>query len=301
MIHQKLKALLEAQYASVRKTNARIASAVLDLLPTSRPSASTTHSRMFVEGSNLHYTNNSGASWQLNQYPLQVFATMPALITYWPLHNSSDMSGHGQPLTWVGTPVLSQTSIGTPFVSFSGTGQYIYRTHSSLLSLTGSASTIDSAMSGFTIGGWFRFDAIGTNQTVMMSKSAASGSYSWNLFCPVGSAKPLAMVSSNGTATTTVQWGSSVQTNTWYFIVLQYIPSTALRIWVNDSYAENTTSIPASVYANTEPVIIGARAHSAGGWDLLPGDASTAFMCASRLSDDFIKQLYHASRGAFGQ
>lgn len=230
------------------------------------------------------------------------FLGVPGLVGLWSPNNvdvsSGDMydsSGQGRRLTRNGNPTYNIYNNLVSYIDFDGTGDYLSRTDESDLDITGTESHNAAAVQGLTMGGWFWSDSIAT-QYALMGKFNVTGnqrSYWMQFF----GSNLLMSVSSDGTAVTTATHTTTLSSNTWYFCLGRYDPSTSLDAFVNNVEISNTTSIPASIFVSTADFDIGALS---GGTFTINGRAGPCFLSANYLPDAWCTYLFNSTRAYFG-
>ena len=237
-------------------------------------------------------------------YPLPQHITRPAfdLISpflalpfiragFWPLHttldsgNFPDWSPHGRTLTNNGATVHALYNAFVGYADLDGTDDYLSRADEAGLDRTGS----------LTLGGWFWMDVLTATSGLIGKWNETGNQRSYLVFFNNADDTARFIVSSDGTATTSVT-GSVLAVNRWHFIVGRYNPSTETAVFVNGVKLVNTTSIPASIFAGTADFLIGS--YNAGG-NLLNGRAALCFMCDTNHSDIVIQSIFQQTRGFF--
>jgi hypothetical protein len=231
------------------------------------------------------------------------FLMLPALRGLWTMGANDDtgaaidfsVNSHG--LAYQGNPMYNYTG-AQPYIDFDGVGDYLYTVK--MDTIVGTEAYMAAAVRGLTLGGWFWRDV---HQTVgdldgMMGKTVYAGNQCAYLLG--GSSVPSFnfYISSDGT-TGAFKYASSaaVSFGAWYFVVGRFVPSTSIDIYVNNVKVSNTTTIPASIYANTANFEVGS--YNAGA-NRMNGRASLCFVCAAALSDAIIAGLYNRSKALFG-
>lgn len=204
-----------------------------------------------------------------------------------------DRSGQGRSLTMVGNPTVNDYNNLVPFWDYDG-NDYHSRVDEAGLDITGTETTIKTALRGLTLGGWFWFDRLATVEG-LIAKHAAAPNAQYQLIAQADNTFRM-LVSLDGTATTTVSSTNTHGIDSWYFVVGRFDPSAELAVFVNDTSTINTTSIPASIFNGTGGLNIGAQATL----NPMDGRCALAFLCAAKLSDNLIKHLFTSSRVVFG-
>lgn len=227
------------------------------------------------------------------------FLMLPGLRGYWPMSTVQstadvrDYSGNGLTLTRVGA-LYGFYSLA-PMVIFDGT-DYLYRLDGADIEISGAESYIPASQQGLTVGGWFRLREPFAANTTLMSKWGASGAYGYRLY--LDSNEEVAFeVSGDGTATLGVSSTIAPGEDEWFFAVGRFDPGDSISIWKNNFRARELTSVPASIYNNAIQFQISGNN---GANNLVTGDASLCFLCASALGDGAILSLYEVTRALFG-
>ena len=246
----------------------------------------------------LKRQQNDQRAWEFPYLPATVafanFFALPGLRGYWPFSsinesaNCIDLSGQGRTLTGSGTRSFGVMTNGGCYATFNGSNTFYYRADEAGLDVT----------SSLTLLGWF-YAAASTTQ-VAISK-AATGQTSYQLYTS-SSNRFTFLVSSDGTATTTVGAASDYTANTWYFLAARYTASTELALfWYSalsssdGGKATNTTSIPAALHSGTAQFRIGANESG----NYLNGRGAYAALLTYPISDKLIMALYEGSRRLF--
>lgn len=228
---------------------------------------------------------------------LQMF---PELRGLWPFSsvnesgNAYDLSGQGRILTNNGPAPRAFGNNIVPYASLNGSTQYFSRGDEAGLDITGA----------LTIGGWFyptSFTApVSANTCVAKSSNAAPNfGYLLDFVTEAGPVtKSRFFVSSNGTANTQVSSASPVTAAAWYCLAGRFTPSTELALFTNNIKAVNTTSIPASLVNNGQPLTVGVLGAGVGNW--LTGYSTLCFLCAGLVPDSLLARFFEVSRGFFG-
>lgn len=203
----------------------------------------------------------------------------PGSGTTW---NDLDGSNNG---TFVNSPTYSDTNGG--IISFDGTNRVDVANNASI-QLTG-AMTIEAWLKG----GGSSASASG------IGRLGNSGSRGYALL-PGGTASPLSMTfyiasSSSGLVSTA---SSAHNSNNWEHWAGVYDPSVSMTLYKNGVQdSQNTTSIPASQYANSLPFQVGSRGDSTV---YFTGSIPVVRLYSRALSAIEIQQNFEATRGRFG-
>jgi len=160
-----------------------------------------------------------------------------------------------------------------------------------------------------TEGGYFFFDNTASAVETMIGKWTEGGNERGDVIRRDASGNIEALVSSNGTAETSVTSTSTVASGTWVFVALRYDPSTALDIFIGQDGADNgvlekvtnTTSIPAALNDSAADFAIGARDTSGTAADFMTGRAGgLVFRCNAVFTENQINMLYSQLRLLIG-
>lgn len=231
----------------------------------------------------------------LHQYgnALSTLMFLPSLRGVWGMGsrdengNVYDVSGQGRTLTNVSSMTFGIRNKLIPYGIHDASADLLRRTSEAALQIAGR----------ITLGGWFYATtaALGSAQGLIGKWLSAGNQQSYLLNLTAGGAVR-AHVSSTGANDTTVD-NAVVSDATWFHAVLKYIPSTSLSVFLNGVEVENTTSIPASIFASTANFEIGA--YSTGSF-VLGGRSTLCFLCATALDGAAIQSVYYSQRAMFG-
>lgn len=204
-----------------------------------------------------------------------------------------DRTGQGRTLTYNGNPTLSLYNDTIPYWDYDGVTDCHSRPDETGLDITGGETTIAAAYRGLTVGGWFWADSWVLPQTdvPLIGKHNAVGNQRGYVLYGV-SGVPRFRISGNGTNTFDVD-GAVMNTGEWYFLVGRFDPSTEIALWVNTTKTINTTTIPATIFANTAPLAIGAFGSLATFF--LDGRWSLGFVSAAYWPDALIEHLFDST------
>lgn len=232
-------------------------------------------------------------------FPMYSPMHLPSPRGIWPLgndtvgQNSNDISGQGRHLTDAGAVTYDIDNFMS-YVNLNGTNEYLFRADESPLDITDVLG----------MGCWVYFDNAPSAFEVIMGKSRPGTNNRSYRLSRATDGTITAMVSSNGTATTTITSTQVVSANTWAFVHMSYDPSTALSVFVgtvggDDGLLEkttNTTSIPGSINAGGANFAIGAQNTGGTPSDLMTGRASLAYLCAALMPDKMPNLIYAQAR-----
>lgn len=194
------------------------------------------------------------------QFP--ILFMLPMTRALWLLSNVDensdlfDSSGQGRTLSETGTVTYSFDEY-MPYAVLNGTTQYFKRADEAGLDITGA----------LTMGGWFYFDNTASADEFIIGKWQERNNRRSYALKRNSSGKIVAIVSSNGTAETTVTSTDTVASGVWVLVVLRYEPSNELSVFVGQEGGSggtmvensNTSSIPASLNSDTAKFAVGVR------------------------------------------
>lgn len=245
-----------------------------------------------------------------------MFLDLPVLRAFWPMSSVqtatdvTDISGNENHLTNHDASDFAYTGLA-PYVNFvSGPAnppQWLSKADGGAgrwADILGTEAYVLAAVQGLYMGGWFWFDDVTANASPI-GKWDDNGvnQRSYMIFLRGADSVLEAHVSGLGTAASTVITTSiATSTGKWYFLMLNYDPSTKLALWVGDDTGlveyTNTTSIPAAIFDSTAAFTIGRYL---GGPNYSDGRASKCCLGAADLeAGGFIPALYHQTRAAYG-
>lgn len=233
------------------------------------------------------------------------FLAIPGLVGFWPFSsvqrstgNVYDVSGQGRTLTYRGNPTFNFYNNLVPYIDLDGAGDYVDRADETDLDILGTETIFPAAVRGLTLGGYFWANALpvtaGTNYG-LITKIGGAGQFSYGLYFVDGGSQARMLVSTDGTATKTINTGN-LTGGAWHFIVGRFIPSTSVSIFADGTTTTNAAAIPASIFNSTTALEIG-RIFLA---QVFPGRASFCFLSANALSDACILNLFNSTRTMFG-
>ena len=231
------------------------------------------------------------------------FRAIPGLVGFWPMSsvqrstgNAYDLSGQGRTMTYNGNPTYNVQNTFTPYIDLDGTGDFLSRADETDLDILGTETIFPTGRRGMTMGGWFYAGALAA-VSGLIGKWTATGNQRSYLLESLTTGEIRAIVSSDGTATTTVTTTTQYATGQWLFCWMRFIPSTSLQVAVNNIITTETTSIPAAIFNSTAALQIGAFN---AGTQLLTGRASLCFLSACRVPQAVLSALFQQTRGLFG-
>jgi hypothetical protein len=253
---------------------------------------------------------NLEADFQLRYEPnfgwksaVSSFLALPGLRGFWPMSSvgvagqAIDLQGLGNHLTLNGNPVINHENL-ISFFEYDGTGDFHSITDAAsgnAFDILGTETYIDSSVRGLTVGGWFWFDALGSQESLIVKGAGAAATSAF--FLDKLATNEIRFLISDGAA---FQGAASavVAATTWYFIVGRYIPSTSIDVIVNNVYVTDVVGVPAA--AQNVAADLNIASFNSGVVFLLDGRASLCFMCASALNTAQISALFHQTRAMFG-
>ena len=174
---------------------------------------------------------------------ISAFMGIPGLRGLWPMNildptgKPPDISSNGLDLTMNGNPVYYQFDHKHPYISFDGAGDYCSYIDTQAFDILGSESYIGDGSKGLSLGGWFstRELAPANNRGIMGKWNSDTGNQrSYELMIFNEASKFSFLISNDGSGWYSVT-GNSVplSTNTWYFVVCRFKPSTEISISIN--------------------------------------------------------------------
>lgn len=231
---------------------------------------------------------------------ISTFLAIPGLVGFWPMSpfdpsngDTFDVSGATRTLTNNSNVTFGFDDLA-PYSQYDGVGaNRLIRLDEAALDITGTEADIEN--NGLTIGCWVFLDT-GAVGEQFIGKWGAAGSRSYRLD-KSGGGNIRILISSDGTAQTTIAASNAPNTSDWNFAVGRFDPSTELAIFLNGTKTTNTTSIPASIFQSATDFSTGATGAGANPFD---GKLSMCFLSASFISDVAINNLYQQTRTLFG-
>lgn len=235
------------------------------------------------------------------------YLSLPGLVGLWPGgiigNNSSgslgfltDISGHGLHLARTGA-VVNITDNGVPYVSLDGSTDYYSIADNALMDILGTEAHIVSTQRGMTLGAWVYYDNTASASEMVLSKWSSPSDLSYNLSRNSSGEANVSVTSAGGSGTQVNATLGTAAASSWYFVCGKFVPSTRLKIFLNEDSDENTTSIPSAIYGGAAAFNLGANG---GGNNLIDGRIALAFLCAAAVPDNKILTLYHMGRRLFG-
>lgn len=227
------------------------------------------------------------------------FLGLPGLRGFWPMNafdasgNAIDQAGSDLVLTYNGNPGYNFTTQGAGYLTLDGTGDYLSRADEATLDVTGTETTVASAVRGMTVGGWFWVNALGSTQA-LIAKDDVGANRQFSMYVN-SSDKLVGELFLAGAATTVTSTGTYTAA-AWHLFIVRFQPSSSWCTFVDKSKTTNSTSIPASISNTAAAFHIGARNAAL----LLTGRASNCFLCAMALSDATLDSLYDNTKAAYG-
>jgi len=234
-------------------------------------------------------------------------AALPMARGVWPLAavestgNTFDLSGNVRTLTYNGNPLYSVHNSFVPYLDLDGTGDSLSRADEAGLDILGTESYVATAQRGLTMYLWFWVDVIAANVGLIGKFTTTSNQRSYVIRINSASNTLDFIVSSNGTAETTVSSTAALTLGVWNFVAARYTPSTELALWHGSAteYTKytNTTAIPTSIFSSTARFEIGGMNTGAL---LLDGRVSAGALYAALHADGVVDYVFETGRGVFG-
>ena len=233
------------------------------------------------------------------------YLALPGLRGFWPMSSvgvagqTIDLQGLGNHLVLAGNPVFNYVGL-VPYCDYDGVGDFHSITDAAsanAFDIIGNEGYIDPATQGLTVGGWFYFDRLATDEG-LIGKNGAFGARSY-LVQKDAADRVRIYVSNDGGAVIPSPW-LSISQSTWHFVVGVFSPSGAnneVRIHRDGAIASNAAGVAALFNTATDFEISG---RDNGTLQLLDGRASLCFVCAEAASRSIISALYQQTRSAFG-
>lgn len=227
------------------------------------------------------------------------FTLLPGLRGFWPMSaidasgNAMDHSVNGQMLTYNGNGMYDLDN-AAPYIALDGAGDYLSHVDIGLYDILGTESYVNTALRGLTFGGWFYHAGMGDSEAYI-SKYSVSGNLSYYLLKNTAD-KVQFIISSNGTALTSMSLDREILVETWTFAVGRFIPGASQSVFVNSEVGTASTTVT-SIFNSNAPLQVGNGANNA---HYLEGRASLCFLCAAALPSALIGNLYQVSRKLFG-
>lgn len=238
---------------------------------------------------------------------VSAYLALPALRGFWPM-SASDESGNirdfgevGGGLHLTNRNTVLHLATPMPVMDFtSGNSEVLYRADAAAFDIQGNEAFVHSDYRGLTMGAWVQFDAVDQNSTLMGKWDTAANQRSYIIYLNGSTSKISFYWSTNGTLQPNVEYDTALVAGRWYFVCGRFDPSTEAKIWVNDNFNVDTTSIPATLFNGTASFAIGAYGTQPATWlDYMDGRVSMAFLCAAYLPDHTVRRLYYRTRALF--
>lgn len=238
-----------------------------------------------------------GRAVSLHQY-------LPGLRGFWPVSsidssgNLIDLSGQSRTLTLTGTPTfqLDKTLLHLfPMAILNGSTDYFTRADEAGLDILGTESYIGSTANGLTLGIWVKFDdAVGSAEHIIGKWDASGNQRAYRLSRKTTGEITFEM-SSNGTASTSVDSTTVTSAGVWYHCVGRFDPSNEIAVFVNGEKNSNTTTIPIAIFNSTAAFRIGANSNGTPS-EYMDGQFALPFLSTCFIEDGICKLLYHDTR-----
>lgn len=231
-------------------------------------------------------------------YPSLVgtFLQIPALRGYWSMTsrnesgNVLDFSGQSRTLTNNSATAFGVDGI-VSYAKGDGSADYLSRPDEAGTSLTNE----------FTLVGYARSNNAPAGNETLSGKWNTTGNQRSYIVRFTSTPDIRALISSNGTAETSVTSTVAYAATTWFMYALVFVPSTSLALYINSgglmTATTNTTSIPASIFDSTSAFAIMGNG---AGSELLDGWGSNHVLAAHAVSATFVQWLFDSTRHAYG-
>lgn len=233
---------------------------------------------------------------------ISMLRMLPGARGAWPMSSISengtisDLAGQSRNLSRPsgGTAGLSGLA---PHYTFNGTTDYLMRADEAGLDITGTETTVDAP--GLTLGGWFRFDALGAAEALISKWNGTTAQRSYVIQKLATDLAEIRVSLDGGSVNVSaVSSVTAIAAAAWTFIVGRFTPSAEVAVWNNNEKTTSVAAIIASIFSGTAEFDIG-RLASPGSY--LDGKASLCFLCAYALPDYIIQAFYEHTRPLFGQ
>ena len=231
---------------------------------------------------------------------------IPGLVGLWP-HADRDLSGYDNRCTGSGTiKTIQYENNIVPYAQFDIAGSaYTSHADSAIFDITGDEGYVGSSSHGLTMGGWWQASNLFATDEGLMAKWNASGSQkAYRLYVDSGSAFLNFTISSDGsTNSSNLATSFVVTTDTWFYCVAWWNPSTEMRIYYGlqgdaDLTMENTTtSVAATIFNSSDIFAIGSM--NGGTAQYLEGRSSRTFLVRGRVPEIYIETIFDLTSPLF--
>jgi len=202
-----------------------------------------------------------------------------------------DVSGNGLHLSRLSSITVTRGRSFT-YGDFDGVDEAYNRADEDLFDIIGGENFITSTSRGLTIGCIFWADTTGASQG-LIGKWGAAGQRSYLL--NIAAAGTVTMnISGDGTVGYNAA-STAISTGAFHLAIGRFSPSTYVRLFLDGTEYENTTSIPASIFNSTAEFAIGRQA----GANYLDGRASFGFLSTALWADNTVIDFYNLMKGLF--
>lgn len=226
-----------------------------------------------------------------------VHLMLPQLRGYWPFTsvnesgNVLDLSGQARTLTNNGTTPFG-TNILAAYADLDGTDDRFNRADEAGFAITSSIS----------FGGWYWLDVLTSDMGLMGQWDTTGNQRAFLLQLNNASDEIYGRFSFDGTAANSITSNfGGVSANTWFHVVLTGTPNGAnydVIPYLNGIAAASTTAVGfTAIHNSTADFQVGAFNGAA---NFLNGRACQQFLCATRLSEEFITAVFQETRVMFG-
>jgi hypothetical protein len=230
--------------------------------------------------------------------PIAAHLALPGLRAYWP-GSAIDHAGTLYDITGQGRH-LAKTA-GSPYPYYYNRTATVQLTRHSLTAYARPHEAALSLTGQLTAGVWVRLSGAALPAT-LIGKMGGPGSYSWAITLHEQTAAQSTWrfyTSDNGT---NLYYNQVATTNptAWRHLVATFDMLTP-TLFLDGRRMVEATGTPAALHANAEPLTIATAAFDgAPAPETLDCTIAHAFICATHLPDDFILDLFQATRHLFG-
>lgn len=159
--------------------------------------------------------------------------------------------------------------------------------------LTGLETYIETAMRGFTIGGWFNVGSLSPSFSGLISKDGGTANRGYSLAISSAGLVRLQVSLSGGTPVFE-ETATVIGIGGWHFVVARFTPSVEMSVFVDGNKSTKTTGVPASCNVSSQAFEVGR--FFAVDANILTSKVRDAFVARAILSDELIEELRLASQ-----
>lgn len=241
------------------------------------------------------HLGNPALAWES---ACSAFLALPGLRGFWPMSSfdengdAFDLSEQDRVMGYNGNPTYEAYDLA-PYIHLDGTGDYLMRLDEAGLDITGAEAYVGP--NGLSCGGWYRATTTGSAQGLIVKWAGGARSYTLEIN-PAGTIA--GRVSDDGTYNAghhdDITTDNALTDNVWFFTAFTWSPTT-MSIWLDGTEKTAATTL-ASIFVGTADLYLGGYP---GPTQLLTGDMSHVFLCASQLPSITIASLYERTRRMF--